>query len=63
VSAEHMPDQRLAHFYENIRRQVEADRKNKHQFMANPTVRQYADTLRSEMVKRRLQHAPIESPS
>jgi len=34
------------HFYENIRQQVEADRANKHQFMANPTVRQYADKLR-----------------
>ena len=63
MSVEHMPDQRLAHFYENIRKQVEADRANKHQFMANPTVRQYADTLRSEMIKRRLQHAPIEWPS
>jgi hypothetical protein len=63
MSVEHMPDQRLAHFYENIRQQVEADRTVKHQFMANPTVRQYADTLRSEMIKRRLQHAPIEWPS
>ncbi len=26
MSVEHMPDQRLAHFYENIRQQVEADR-------------------------------------
>ena len=63
MSVEHMPDQRLAHFYENIRRQVEADRASKHQFMANPTVREYAHRLRSEMVKRRLQHAPIEWPS
>jgi hypothetical protein len=63
MSVEHMPDQRLARFYENIRQQVEADRANNHQFMANPTVRQYADTLRSEMIKRRLQHAPIEWPS
>jgi hypothetical protein len=63
MSAERMPDQRLAYFYENIRQQVEADRANKHQFMANATVRQYADKLRSEMIKRRLQHAPIEWPS
>ncbi len=63
MSVEHMPDERLAHFYENIRQQVEADRANKHQFMANPTVRQYADRLRSEMVKRRLNHSPIEWPS
>ena len=63
MSVEHMPDQRLTHFYENIRQQVEADRANNHQFMANPTVRQYADKLRSEMVRRRLQHSPIEWPS
>ena len=63
MSVEHMPDQRLAHFYENIRQQVEADRANKYPFMANPTVRQYADKLRSEMVRRRLQHSPIEWPS
>jgi hypothetical protein len=63
MSVEHMPDQRLAHFYENIRQQVEADRANKHQFMAHPTVRQYADKLQSEMIRRRLQHSPIEWPS
>jgi len=63
MSVEHMPDERLAHFYENIRQQVEADRATKHQFMANSTVRQYADRLRSEMVKRRLNHSPIEWPS
>jgi hypothetical protein len=38
MSVEYMPDERLAHFYDNIRQQVEADRANKHQFMANPTV-------------------------
>jgi hypothetical protein len=63
VSVEHMPDERLAHFCENIRQQVEADRAYKHQFMANPTVRQYADKLRGEMIKRRLRHAPIDWPS
>jgi len=57
-----MPDERLSHFYENIRQQVEADRANKHQFMANPTVRQYAERLQSEMIKRRLKHSPIEWP-
>jgi hypothetical protein len=63
MSVEHMPDERLAHFYENIRQQVEADRANKHQFTAHPTVRQYADRLRSEMIKRRLKHSPIEWPA
>ena len=42
MSVERMPDERLTHFYENIRKQVEADRVHKHQFMENPTVRQAA---------------------
>jgi hypothetical protein len=62
MSIERMPDERLTLFYENIRQQVEADRAHKHQFMANPTVRQYADQLRSEMIKRRLKHSPIDWP-
>jgi len=60
MSVERMPDGRLTHSYENIRKQVEANRVHKHQFMANPTVRQYADQLRSEMIKRRLRHSPSE---
>jgi hypothetical protein len=63
MSVENMPDDRIIHFYENIRQQVEADKANEHQFMTNPTVRQYADNLRSEMIKRRLKHSPIEWPS
>jgi hypothetical protein len=63
MGVEHMPDERLAHFYENIRQQVEADRGKKHQFSTGPTVRQYADSLRNEMIKRRLRHSPIEWPS
>jgi hypothetical protein len=55
-----MPDERLAHYYKHIRQQVEADRAYKHRFMANPTVRQDADKLQTEMVKRRLKHSPIE---
>jgi len=60
MSVEHMPDERLSRFYENIRQQI--DRANKHQFMANPTVRQYPERLQSEMIKRRLKHSPIEWP-
>jgi hypothetical protein len=61
MSLENMPDERLVAFYENIREQAEADRAHKHQFMG-PTVRRYADSLRDEMVKRRLQHSPIDWP-
>jgi hypothetical protein len=63
MSVEDMPDERLTRFYENIRKEVEADRMYKHRFMAGPTVREYADSLRSEMIKRRLSHSPIEWPS
>jgi hypothetical protein len=63
MGVEQMPDERLSHFYENIRQQVEADRGKKHQFTTGPTVRQYADRLRNEMIKRRLRHSPIEWPS
>ena len=63
VSVEKMPDQRLVHFYENIRQQVDADRAQKYHFATGPTVREYADRLRNEMIRRRLQHTPIDWPS
>jgi hypothetical protein len=62
MSVERMPDESLASYYENIRQQVEADRRHKHQFTTGPTVRQYADRLRDEMIRRRLQHMPILWP-
>ena len=51
-----MPDQRLIHYYENIRQQAEADRAHKYHFTSAPTIRDYADRLRNEMIRRRLQH-------
>jgi hypothetical protein len=63
MSIEHMPDERLARYYENIRQQVEAERACKYKFMTNPTVHQYARQLRSEIIKRRLKHSPIDWPS
>jgi hypothetical protein len=62
MSVEHMPDERLVHYYENVRQQVEADRAGNHKFMMNPTVKQYADQLQSEMIKRGLEHSPIQWP-
>ena len=62
MSVESMPSERLMHYYESIRRQVEADRAQKHQFTANATVREYADRLQSELIKRRLGHSPIDWP-
>jgi len=62
MSVEDMPDERLVHYYENVRQQVEADRAGNHKFMMNPTVQQYADQLQSEMIKRGLEHSPIPWP-
>jgi|HubBroStandDraft_4_1064222.scaffolds.fasta_scaffold1268255_1 hypothetical protein len=50
MSAEHMPDERLARYYESIRRQVEADRRHKHQFTAYSSS-EYVDKLRNELIK------------
>lgn len=63
MSVEKMPDHRLIHYYENIRQQAEADRAQKHYFTSAPTIREYADRLRNEMMRRRLQHRPIDWPS
>ena len=63
MSVEKMPDQRLIHYYENIRQQAEADRAHKYHFTSAPTIRDYADRLRNEMIRRRLQHRPIDWPS
>jgi hypothetical protein len=60
MSFERMPDERVKIFYENIRQQVEAERGLKHRFMSGRSVRKYADQLRDELVKRRLQHTPID---
>lgn len=62
MSLETMPDESLMRYYENVQQQVEADRVHKHRLTAGPTVRQYADKLRDEMIQRRLQHVPILWP-
>src|SRR5258708_28944679 len=62
MSVEDMPDERLVRYYDNVRQQVEADRAGNHKFMMDPTVQQYADQLQSEMIKRGLEHSPIEWP-
>jgi hypothetical protein len=56
-------DESLIVFYENIRRQVEADMQSggRYRFIGE-SVRQYADRLRQEMDQRRLRVTPIEWP-
>ena len=63
VSIADLRDENLVHFYESIRKEVDADRGSKHQFMAAPSVREYAESLRGEITRRRLECAPIIWPS
>jgi len=62
MSVETMPDESLVRYYENVRQQVEADRVHKPPLTGGSTVRQYADRLLDEMIRRRLQHMPILWP-
>ncbi len=63
MSFERLSDESVSRFYESIRQQAEADRKHKHRFTDSSSVRERADKLRQEMIKRRLQHSPISWPS
>jgi hypothetical protein len=55
-----LQDENLRRLYENVREQAEADRGSRYKFASNPSVKQYATALREEMIRRRLQHLPIE---
>ena len=63
MSVERISDESVARYYESIRQQAEADRQHKHHFTASPSVRERADQLRQEMIRRRLQYPPINWPS
>jgi hypothetical protein len=54
-----LTDESLLHLYNNIRDQVAADRAHKHKFIGD-SVRQYAEELRSELIRRRVEHTPID---
>jgi hypothetical protein len=60
---EKLSDESVVDYYESIRKQAEADRAHKHHFTASPSVRDRAEKLREEMIKRKLQHSPIKWPS
>jgi hypothetical protein len=54
-------DESLVAFYENVRRQVELDKRAGGKYrLAGDGVRQYADKLREEIDRRRLQVEPID---
>lgn len=53
-------DESILCFYDNIRRQVDAERGLPFKFMTGPEVRQRAAALLEELIKRQLEHTPIE---
>ena len=61
-SFDKMPDERLVRFYEDIRQQVDADRAHERKFMSNPAIRQYADDMLREIIRRGLPYSPIFWP-
>lgn len=55
-----LKDESVLRLYDNIRSQVDAERGLTHKFMTGKSVKQHAAELREELVRRRLQHTPIE---
>ena len=60
MSVSDLSDESLLRYYDNIRTQVEAERGNQHKFMTADSVKEYAESLRTEIFKRRLRCAPID---
>ena len=61
MNLSNLKDETLLSFYENIRRQVDADRFAKYR-VTGQSVRDYSGRLREEMDRRRLNFTPIEWP-
>jgi hypothetical protein len=56
-------DDRLLVFYNNVRHQVEMDKRSGGRYrLAGDGVKQYAEALREEMERRRLNFTPIDWP-
>ena len=60
MSRSHLSDESLLRYYDSIRTQVDAERNSKHKFMAADSIKDYAESLRIELVKRRLGFTPID---
>jgi hypothetical protein len=58
-----LTDESLIAYYESNRRQAMADGRIGHRRLVGVTVKDYADRLKSEMVRRRLEFTPIVWPS
>jgi site-specific DNA-adenine methylase len=56
-------DERLLHLYESVRQQVELDNQagGRYRF-AGESVKEYAERIRDEMDRRKLNFSPIEWP-
>ena len=63
MSLEQLNDESVERYYESIRKQADADHAYKYPLTASPSVRERAEALRQEMVRRKLQHSPINWPS
>jgi hypothetical protein len=60
MSLQLLSDHSVTVLYENIRQQVEADRPHACRPTDHPLVKERAEDLRSEMMRRRLPHLPID---
>jgi hypothetical protein len=60
VSVSEMRDESVLRFYDNVRAHVEAERGNQHKFMTRDALKEYVESLRAEMLRRRLQFTPID---
>lgn len=55
-----LKDESVLVLYDNIRSQVAAEHGLRHKFLTGNSVKQHAADLREELIRRRLQHTPIE---
>lgn len=62
MSLLYLSDEAILRYYEDVRKEVEADKGNNLRFIAGPAMRTYAETLREEIVRRGLHCEPIDWP-
>lgn len=60
MSASDLSDESLLRYYDNIRKEVEADRGSKYKLVGGDAIKEYAESLRLELYKRRLAYTPID---
>ena len=61
MNLSNLKDESLLAFYDNVRRQVDADKVAKYR-LTGQSVKDYSQRLREEMDRRRLNFTPIEWP-